>query len=418
LGNALGQYWAFLRLAQYYFVSRDAAAWEVLDKWLAWLNAFGQADGAGWRFPANFSEYGFTYGGYDPGAAASVALGCLYVYLRNGDARAGLWARRILDDLRLNRWDPAYGGYKSDRHYAWLNGLALQVFGLAMNGAAGQAYPFAATAQDEAHFQTLWDWVMANAGDAKPNVLNADGIPFTYSEDADLWDHAPHYLAMRQMGTLEGVTAMLAAALEYAKAHGDWQWWDNLLGFMVQENFTALGQAQLRSLTAAYDHRGARNLVRVYYAGYDHDPTKYAEARDEAAVASWGEQALDLDCRYGAPVVLESPEMAALLAQRLLARLKSPQERLEAETWLEGARLELGDAVAVTSDFHGLEQAEFSLWGKEVDLARRRVRLSLARPLESQWAWAVDCQGGPYDAWAIDWASEYDAGWEFRAYAG
>ena len=52
----------------------------------------------------------------------------------------------------------------------------------------------------------------------KPNVLNADLIPFSYSEAADVWDYAPNYLVMRQMGTLEGVVTMLGAALEYGQA--------------------------------------------------------------------------------------------------------------------------------------------------------------------------------------------------------
>lgn len=37
VGNGLGQYWAFMRLAQYYFTTEDAAAWTVLDNWLDWL---------------------------------------------------------------------------------------------------------------------------------------------------------------------------------------------------------------------------------------------------------------------------------------------------------------------------------------------------------------------------------------------
>ena len=53
-----------------------------------------------------------------------------------------IWARRLLDDLRENRLDPGFGGYQSDYHYAWLNGLVLRAFGLAVNGAAGQAYVF------------------------------------------------------------------------------------------------------------------------------------------------------------------------------------------------------------------------------------------------------------------------------------
>ncbi|MCX5893969.1 MAG: hypothetical protein NTW80_13585, partial [Deltaproteobacteria bacterium] len=120
LGGGLGQYWAFLRLAQYFLASRDPGAWPVLQNWLAWLDTSTAPDDSGWQLPSFFSEYGFGYGVYDPGAAASVALGCLYVYAAGGDDTAGKWARRLLDDLRLNRRDQDYGGYKSDRHYAWL----------------------------------------------------------------------------------------------------------------------------------------------------------------------------------------------------------------------------------------------------------------------------------------------------------
>lgn len=98
--------------------------------------------------PIWFSEYGFTYGTGDPGVAASVALGCLYIYLRNGGATAQTWDRRLLDDLRINRQSGEFGGYlyKSDYHYAWLNGLVPHAFGLAVTGRSGQICVFPATA--------------------------------------------------------------------------------------------------------------------------------------------------------------------------------------------------------------------------------------------------------------------------------
>ena len=200
VGNGLGQYWAFLRLAEYFFVTGDDGAWSVLTNWLTWIDTYGAPDGSGWKIPTLFSEYGFIYGTYDPGMAASVALGCLWIYLRNGDARAGIWARRLLDDLRVNRWDPEFGGYMSDYHYAWLNALALRAFGIAAQGVVGQAYVFASRPEDREHFDALTAWVFAHAGDEKPNVLNADRIPFYYSEAADVWDNAPNYLAMRPDG--------------------------------------------------------------------------------------------------------------------------------------------------------------------------------------------------------------------------
>ena len=419
VGSGLGQYWAFLRLAQYYFISNDPQAWTILDNWLTWMDTFVQPDGPGWKFPQTFSEYGYQYGSsYDPGMAGSLVLGCLYTYLRNGDDRAETLARRLLDDLREYRGDQDYGGYKSDYHYAWLNGLVLQAFGLAVNGAPGQAYPFDTAPEDEAHFEALLSWTFNHSGDGKPNLLNADLIPFSYSEAADVWDYAPHYLFIQQMGSLEGVVCMLGAALEYAKHQGDWVWFQRLLRFILLDNLVALAPWQIRSLTMSYDLEGVKNLVRLRYANYDQDNSQYAEARDEAAMAAWGEQAADLDCRYGGPVVLENPEVAQLLASRLLQRLANPWERAETETWLEGTRIELGDTVAVSSDFHGLDREEFTVSGKELDLGGRSTRLTLTRPLNRAGAWAVDEPGTAYDNYAIDQNSPYDANWQYRAYAG
>ncbi|MDD2902103.1 MAG: hypothetical protein PHU44_06675 [Syntrophales bacterium] len=419
VGCGLGQYWAFMRLAPYFFITNDSQAWAVLDNWLDWLDTFMQPDGPGWQFPQNFSEYGFTYGpGYDPGMAASLVLGCLYIYMRNGDDRAGTLARHLLDDLRDNRGDQDFGGYQSDYHYAWMNGLVLQAFGLAVNGAAGQAYTFPPASQDEAQFSSLLAWVFNHTGDGKPNVLNADLIPFSYTEAADVWDYVPDYLFLQQMGSLEGVVLMLGAALEYAKRQGNWVWFQKLLGFILLDNLVALAPGQIRSLTMSYDLEGVKNLVRLRYADYDRNNSQYAEARDEAAIAAWGEEAADLDCRYGRPVILENPEVAQLLASRLLKRLANPWETAEAETWLEGARIELGDTVAVSSDFHGLEREEFAVTGKELDLGRRATRLTLSRPLNRVGAWAVDTSGTAYDNYAIDQNSPYDANWQYRAYGG
>lgn len=417
-GHGLGQYWAFMRLAQYFYVSGDPDAWDILAHWLTWLDTFIAPQGVGWQLPMWFSEYGFCYGEYDPGAAASVALGCLYIYLRNGHPTAALWARRLLDDLRLNRQSSEFGGgYKSDYHYAWLNALVAQAFGVAAHGLAGQAYRFPAIPEDRAHFEALLAWMLAHAGDAKPNLLNADLLPFSYMEDTDIWDYAPHYVFMRQMGSLEAVVLMLGAALFHAKAGGDWSWFDRLLQFVLVDRLVSLGTSRIRSLTTSHQLAEGRNVVRLFFADYNRDNSKYWEARNEAAVSRWGEVAADLDFRYGSPVVLEDPEVARLLARRLLMRLSTPWDELQAETWLEGARVELGDVLAVSSDFHGLEQGEFAVFGKTLDLGRRRVHLEAARPAPWTWAWAVDAAAGEHEAYAIDQASPYDENWEYRAYA-
>ncbi|MGQ9687263.1 MAG: LamG-like jellyroll fold domain-containing protein [Desulfobaccales bacterium] len=419
VGHALGQYWAFYRLAQYYFFSNDPAAKALLDHWLNWLNTYGAPDGSGWKVPVFFSEYGFTYGTYDPGASASLALGCLYTYQRSGDPVAALWARRLLDDLRLNRQSLEYGGgYKSDYHYGWLNALVIQAFGLAAFGLAGEAYHFPTVPEDAAHFQSLMTWLFQHAGDSKPNLLNADLIPFTYLEAADVWDYAPHYVFTERLGSLEALVLMVGAALAYGKASCDWSWFERLWRFLLADNLIALDPSRIRSLSADYHLAGVKNVVRLFYADYDQDNTRYCEVRDPQAVEAWGEAAVDVDLRYDAPVVLENPEVAQLLASRLLQRLSSPWEVVRLETWLDGARLEIGDTLAVTSPFHGFSQEEFSVFGKAVDLHRRRVSLNLARPFKNLWAWAVDAAGGDFDSYAIDQANKLDANWASRSYAG
>jgi hypothetical protein len=419
VGHALGQYWAFYRLAQFYFISNDPVAREILDNWLTWLDAYGASDGSGWQAPTGFSEYGFTYGSYDPGAAASLALGCLYTYLRGGQPLAATWTRRLLDDLRLNRQSQEFsGGYKSDYHYAWLNALVIQAFGVAAYGLTGEVYHFPSLPEDADHFNALMTWLFQHAGDVKPNLLNAELIPFTYLEAENVWDNAPHYVFTERLGSVEALVLMLGAALAYAKGSGDWVWFERLWRFLLADNLVALDPSRVRSLAAGYHLAGMKNLVRLYYADYDQDNSRYCEVRDNAALAAWGEAAVDVDLRYDAPVVLENPEVAELLATRLLKRLSSPWEVVNLETWLEGARLEIGDTLAVTSPFHGFTQDEFTVFGKAVDLKTRRVNLNLARPLHSAWAWAVDAVGSHYDSCAIDQANKLDPNWAYRSVAG
>ena len=377
----------------------------------------GPGTAARWKFPALFSESGFSYGDYDPGQAAAIAIGCLHLYMKTGDSRANTWARRILDDLRVNRQSPTYPYlYKSDLHYGWLNALVAQAFGLAVTGRPGQAYVFASTREDHDHFLNMVNQFFAMAGDSKPNVLNADLIPFSYVEAVSSWDYAPNYLMNQQMGSLEALVLMLEVALDYARLQGDWDWFNRLLAFILRDNLVVLNQAQIRTVTAACDQAGAANLVRLRYADYDRDSSNYCEARDQAAIDNWGEQALDLDLRYGSPVILEDPAAAQLLATRMLQRLAPPQEAVEVETWLEGVRIELGDTAAVSSDFHGWDREEFTVLGRDLDLGHRRVRLKLTRPLDRTDPFAVDAGGSASDAWAIDQASSWDENWDSRAY--
>jgi len=73
--------------------------------------------------------------------------------------------------------------------------------------------------------------------------------------------------------------------------------------------------------------------------------------------------------------------VAPLLASRVLARAFGPPGT--GPKWRpgwKGCAWELGDTVALSSDFHGLDQEEFTVSGKDLDLAGRSVRLSWTDP--------------------------------------
>jgi len=418
VGSGLAQYWAFMRLAEYFFASQAGAAWDILDHWLNWLDEYGQSDGPGWKFPTYFSEYGFGYGGYDPGSTAAIAIGCLHIFMRTGDSRAGIWVDRILTDLRENRPSGDFGGhlYKSDYHYGWLNALVAHAFGLAAAGRHQASHPYPLDNAHRDHFLAMVNGFFQLSGNSKPNVLNREGIPFTLVEDADVWDYAPHYLALRQMGSLEAVVLMLQVAADYGALVGDWGWFDRLLGFMLTDNLVVLNSSQLRQVSLSYDTTTVKNLVRIRYAKYDQDNSHYAEARQENLIEELGPLPVDLDLRYGRSVICEDPVMAAVLAQRLLARQSHPRELVTAQTWWEGARIELGDTVALTSDFHNLDQTEYQCCGKTLSPDTGRVQLQLQRRISYRSAWAVDASGTAYDAAAIDAQDPESLDWPYRSY--
>ena len=71
------------------------------------------------------------------------------------------------------------------------------------------------------------------SGDSKPNLLNADLIPFHDCEPHDIWDYAPNYMFMKEMGSMEGVVLMMHTAIDWALYDGSWEWFNTLLEFMI-----------------------------------------------------------------------------------------------------------------------------------------------------------------------------------------
>jgi len=383
VGSGLAQAWTFMRLAEFYFKTGNSTAWTILENFLTWLDTHGTADGNGWKFPVMFSEYGFQYGDYDPGHTASLAIGCLYIYMKNGSSTANTWARRILDDLRENRQSPTYQYlYKSDYHYAWLNALVAHAFGLAITGRTGQSYNFADTTDDRDHFDHMLNQFFILKGDSKPNLLNSQNLPYAYIEDYDLWDYAPNYIMNREMGSIEAVVLMLQTALDYALRNNSWTWFDGLLRFLLLDRLVYLDEHNLESLVATNSLTELYNHVRVFYGPFDQDPDYYQEAKDQDLVETLGEKPLTIDLRYGQPVITEDSTTASLLASRLLARAKHPKQYAEATCFLEALRIETGDIVALTEAFHGLDETEFICYAKEARPAEKRVHLSLMRSIK------------------------------------
>jgi hypothetical protein len=387
--HALGQFWAFYRLAEYYFVSSDAAAWTVLNNWLAWFNAYVVADGAGWKFPIWFGEEhpgGFVYdaNSYDPGAAASIAIGCLYIYMRNGDSRASTLAGRILGDLRTNRASGQYGGYlyKSDYHYAWMNALVAHAFGLAVVGRTGAAYSYPFTAADETHFQNILANFWAMSGDSKPNLLNADLIPFHDCEPHDIWDYAPNYMFMKEMGSMEGVVLMMHTAIDWALYTGDYTWFNTLLEFIILIGLGALKDGQIYSIRSNLKTTQNITQVALTYGDFRKNNALYKEAEDETMIGRLGEIKKIIPMHYGNPVITENEDTARLICDRTLEYFGTPKETLQVTADLAAARFNLDDIVKVTSSFHGFDKDNFYLTRRLYDKRKVRVLLDLMRSIK------------------------------------
>lgn len=423
VGYCLGQFWSFYRLGEYYFVSNDPAAWEILDRWLTWFQTMVAVEGSGYKFPIWFHEYGYNYDtnsafSFDAGAAASVVIGALYIYMRNGDARALDLAQKLLADLRLNRTSGDYGGYlyKSDYHYAWMNALVAHAFGLAIVGRVGSAYRYPFTAADETHYQRMMDNFWAMSGDTKPNLLNKDLIPYHDAEPHDIWDYAPHYLFMKEMGSMEGVVLMMHTAIDWGMYSGSWYWFDKLLEFMVRQSGAVLSDSQIFSVHANQVTSRLATKINVTYGNYRRDNACFVECKDQNLLDRVGEIRQIIPLHYGSPVITEDAATAAKIAQRALAYFATPKEMVQVVADLSAMRLDLDDNVRVNSPFHGYGAEAFVLHRRVFDPRKLRVTLELMRASNYASSWALDAAGSDYESYAVDFNSEQDQDWQYRAF--
>ena len=119
------QTWSMERVAEYYYVTGDAKAKAVLDKWVAWVmpNITADADGT-WSIPSNLDWSGqpdtwnptspgtnaglhvtITSSGQDVGLAGSLAKLLSYYAAKSGDTAAQAKAKALLDDMWANDQD-------------------------------------------------------------------------------------------------------------------------------------------------------------------------------------------------------------------------------------------------------------------------------------------------------------------------
>jgi hypothetical protein len=281
----------------------------------------------------------------------------------------------------------------------------------------GGGLPFSRLPEDAAHFSALMAWLFQHAGDSKPNLLNADLIPFTYLEAADVWDYAPHYVFTEQLGSVEALVLMAGAALAYARGTGDWSWFERLWRFMLADNLVALDAGRIRALSANYQVAGVKNLVRVFYADYDQDNSRYWEAGTRPQWRPGGRPRWMWTCAMTRRWCVKIRKWPSFWPSACCSACPPPGKWW---TWKPGSKapVEIGDTLAVTSPFHGFDQEEFRGVRQGRGPESRRVSLNLARPFRSTWAWAVDAPGSDYDSHAIDQPSKLDENWAFRTYAG
>jgi hypothetical protein len=257
------------------------------------------------------------------------------------------------------------------------------------------------------------------SGDSKPNLLNADLIPFHDCEPHDIWDYAPNYMFMKEMGSMEGVVLMLHAALDWALYSGSYAWFNRLLEFMIRAGRATLAENQIYHINSNYMTTQVANRVNLSYGDYRRDNTLFKEALDQGMIDMLGEIRTSLALHYGSPVITEDANTAQKICSRTLEYLATPKEMVQVVADLSAARFEMNDLVKVESKFHGFSiegDDNFYLTRRAYDQKKLRVTLDLMRNVNYSPSWAVDAAGTAYDSQAIDTNSEQDANWGYRAY--
>ena len=106
------------------------------------------------------------------------------------------------------------------------------------------------------------------SGDSKPNLLNADLIPFHDCEPHDIWDYAPNYMFMKEMGSMEGVVLMMHTALDWALYSGSYSWFNTLLEFMIRIGVGTIADNQIYSIRSNLETSQNATQVALTYGDF------------------------------------------------------------------------------------------------------------------------------------------------------
>ncbi len=195
------------------------------------------------------------------------------------------------------------------------------------------------------------------------------------AEPHDIWDYAPNYMFMKEMGSMEGVVLMMHVAIDYALYSGSYSWFNMLLEFIIRVGEGVLGENQLYSVKSNFATSQGLTRVALTYGDYRRDNSLYQEAVNQDMVNLLGEIKSLVPMHYGSPVITEDATTAALICARTLEYFAAPKETVQVVADLSAARFNLNDFALINSPFHGYDNAKFAITRRLYDQKKLRVVL-------------------------------------------
>ncbi|XP_060521828.1 exoglucanase B-like [Cylas formicarius] len=199
------QSWSADRLAQYYYLTGDAAAKSVIDKWVSWILANTRFESDSFYIPQSLSYSGsppnvqVTVSNYGRsiGLASSTARTLAYYAAKSGNAQAKSVAKQLLDGI-YNLYRTEKGAAISEQRSDY-NQFNTNVY-IPVAGWSGR-YPNGDYIDASSTFQSIRSWYKNDPDYYKvQQYLNGGAIPaFDYHR---FWEQADFALAQGAYGLL------------------------------------------------------------------------------------------------------------------------------------------------------------------------------------------------------------------------